>query len=144
MPTKSKPRSLPKDRNPLLQEPDDRTPLCVNIANAEIDESLVRKCKVQEVLFDAFSVNVIRLKLPVPASPDSESIGGQRFITRMNDTDYFQALSMYSRSNFWSTRLTTGLKLHSRLPRRRIRMQKKRSSRRITPSYMMQRSKDFG
>lgn len=46
-------------------------------------------------MFDAFSVNVIRLKIPVPAKPNSDSVGGQKFITRMKDTDYFQVLSMY-------------------------------------------------
>ena len=59
-----------------------------------LDDSLVRKCKVQQVVFDAFSVNVIRLKIPVPSSPMSDSVGAQKFITRMKDTDYFQALSM--------------------------------------------------
>ena len=70
------------------------------MANAVwIDDTLVRKCKAQQVVFDAFSVNVIRLKIPVPAAPKSQSVGGQKFITRMKDTDYFQVLSMYHLSS---------------------------------------------
>jgi hypothetical protein len=61
-----------------------------------IDSTLVKRCKVQNVVFDAgFSVNVIRLKVPVPKSPGSEEPGGPRHVTRMKDTDFFQALSMY-------------------------------------------------
>lgn len=49
------------------------------------------------MVFDAgFSVNVIRLKVPIPKSQGSDEVGGPRFITRMKDTDFFQALSMYS------------------------------------------------
>ena len=58
------------------------------------DHTLVKRCKVQEVVFDNFSVNVIRLKIPVPEAPDSERVGTQKFITRMKDTDFFQALGM--------------------------------------------------
>jgi hypothetical protein len=47
------------------------------------------------VVFDAFSVNVMRLKVSVPKTPGSEVVGGQKFITRMKDSDFFQALSMY-------------------------------------------------
>ena len=46
-------------------------------------------------MFDNFSVNVIRLKIPIPSSIGSDSVGGQRFVTRMKDTDFFQAMSMY-------------------------------------------------
>lgn len=45
-------------------------------------------------MFDAFSVNVMILKIPVPKSVGSEIVGGQKFITRMKDTDFFQVLSM--------------------------------------------------
>jgi len=54
----------------------------------------VSRCKQQNVVFDAFSVNVMILKIPVPKSVGSEIVGGQKFITRMKDTDFFQVLSM--------------------------------------------------
>ena len=59
-----------------------------------VDETLVSQCKRQNVVFDAFSVNVIRLKIPVPKTAGSEVVGGQKYITRMKDTDFFQVLSM--------------------------------------------------
>jgi hypothetical protein len=59
-----------------------------------VDEVLVSRCKQQNVVFDAFSVNVMRLKIGVPKTAGSEIVGGQKFITRMKDTDFFQALSM--------------------------------------------------
>jgi hypothetical protein len=52
------------------------------------------RCKQQNVVFDAFWVNVMILKIPVPKSVGSEIVGGQKFITRMKDTDFFQVLSM--------------------------------------------------
>ena len=115
MPPK-KARSLPHDKNTLLHPPEDRkSPTPLNpvlrgphffsifgnvmipvLANQKCsDEVLVRRCKVQEVVFDAFSVNVIRLKIPIPNKPGSDSVGTQKFITRMKDTDFFQVLSMY-------------------------------------------------
>jgi hypothetical protein len=60
-----------------------------------VEASLVKKCKQQEVVFETFSLYVIRIKLPTPTAPGSDSTGPQRFITRMRDTDFFQALSMY-------------------------------------------------
>lgn len=139
MPAKSKPRSLPKDKNPLLHPADSRTPLSpyrphtVRIVVVDpvlvvdpmlvvrvdpvlavvacagggcpcwrcsrntliIDETLLGRCKQQKVVFDTFSLNVMRLKIPVPKTPGSDLVGGQKFITRMKDTDFFQVLSMY-------------------------------------------------
>jgi hypothetical protein len=97
MPTKSKSRPFPKDKNSLLHPADDRRypSILFFFADAGIENSLIRKCKEQKVVFDAFSVFVLRLKLPVPASPDSDSVGERKFITRMRDTDFFQALSMF-------------------------------------------------
>ena len=60
-----------------------------------VDDALLRKCKVQEVAFDEFVINVVRLKIPVPSKAGADSVGGHKFLTRMKDTDYFQVLSMY-------------------------------------------------
>ena len=61
----------------------------------KLDDTLIRECKEQKVVFDAFSVYVLRLKVLVPASSGSNSVGERKFITRMRDTDFFQVLSMY-------------------------------------------------
>ena len=58
------------------------------------EKTLLQQCKERKVIFDTFSVQVISIKLSVPSSPDSQSVRGQKFITRMKDTDFFQVSSM--------------------------------------------------
>lgn len=59
-----------------------------------LEKTLLQQCIERNVVFDTSSVQVIAIKLSVPSGPDSQSIRGQNFITRMKDTDFFQVLSM--------------------------------------------------
>ena len=61
----------------------------------QIGAVLVRKCRVQKVVYDTFSVYVIRLKVSVPQSPGSAQVGENKFLTRMKDTNFFQVLSIF-------------------------------------------------
>ena len=106
-----------------------------------LDDSLVRKCKGQEVVFDNFSLNVIRLKIPVPSSPGSDSVGGQRFITRMKDTDFFQAMSMYLSSRVG---VIAGSRPHSHSPVTMKKKLKRRILKNTIPSYKIPKSRASG
>jgi hypothetical protein len=95
MPSKSKSRSFPKDKNLLLKPNESRTPLN-NSPNSLLDHALVKKCKSQDVIFDTFTIPIIRLRIPVPESPASQIIGSEKkLLTRMRDTDYFLTNSMF-------------------------------------------------
>jgi hypothetical protein len=109
-----------------------------------IEDSLIRKCKEQEVVFDTFSLHVLRLKLPIPTGPGSESVGGQRFITRMRDTDFFQALSMYLFPPSVIQVITIGLILLSHSPRKRKKKPKRHILQKLSPSYRMNMSRVCG
>lgn len=83
MAPKVKSRVLPKDRNALIDEPEERS-------------VLVKRCRSSRVDFDDFSVYVIRLKESLPMLPGSRQVGsGHKFLMRMRDTDYFAVYPMF-------------------------------------------------
>ena len=92
-------------------------------------------------MFDNFSLNVIRLKIPVPSSPGSDSVGGQRFITRMKDTDFFQAMSMYLSSRVG---VIAGSRPHSHSPVTMKKKLKRRILKNTIPSYKIPKSRASG
>jgi hypothetical protein len=104
----------------------------------------VQQCKQRNVIFDTFSVQVISIKLSVPSSPDSQSVRGQKFITRMKDTDFFQVLSMYIPPSKHVKLMIIGLKLLFHLLQKKKKKRKRPILRNIFPSNMMNKLKVFG
>ena len=109
-----------------------------------LEKTLVQQCKQRNVIFDTFSVQVISIKLSVPSSPDSQSVRGQKFITRMKDTDFFQVLSMYIPPSKPVKLMIIGLKLLFHLLQKKKKKRRRPILRNISPSNTMNKLKVFG
>ena len=66
-----------------------------------IDHALVKRCKPQDVVFDKFTLPILRLRVFIPDAPGSQNVGTEiKVLTRMRETDYFLATTMYPRLPF--------------------------------------------